>query len=154
MNTRLYVCLIPLLFGSAASAVSTNAVPAVLGIAQTTQKPSSNSIPLSVFTIPHDPKEGRDPFFPNSARLATSNAGTNSAAASMANSIAFLLQGISGTSDRRLAIINGRTFAAGEEGEITVGARRVNVRCVEIRADSVVIETGGSSRELHLRSAN
>jgi type II secretory pathway component PulC len=66
-------------------------------------------------------------------------------------SVSYALQGISGTATKRFAIINGRTFEVDEEAEIAVGNSRVRIRCLEIRADSVLIESSGEKRELKLR---
>jgi hypothetical protein len=62
------------------------------------------------------------------------------------------LQGISGPPERRLAIINTRTFAAGEEEEVPTAAGRTRIRCLEINADSVVVLVGQQRRELHPRA--
>jgi hypothetical protein len=112
----------------------------------------SNAIPQSMFVIPTSPKEGRDPFFPTSERFASSGTSTNARPAPATSLSALILQGISGSGDRRLAIVNGRTLAEGEETEISVGATRIRFRCVEIKADAVVIEMGDNRRELRLRS--
>ncbi len=63
------------------------------------------------------------------------------------------LNGISGSAEHRLAIVNNRTFEAGEEGEVLSGSERVRIRCVEIKADAVVIQfvSGGTRRELRFR---
>jgi len=99
----------------------------------------------SVFIIPANPTEGRDPFFPISSRgyvvtVATSVPGSDFTL--------IVLKGISGPPDHRLAIINNRTFAAGEEGDIVTRQGRLHIRCTDIKAGSVVIESGGQSREL------
>jgi hypothetical protein len=61
------------------------------------------------------------------------------------------LNGISGTVDRRLAIINNQTFQTNEEGEVPTNPGRARIRCVEIRADSVLVQVGGEQRVLRLR---
>lgn len=50
------------------------------------------------------------------------------------------LGGLSGPPWRRLAIINNLTFSEGEMVLIWCGATNVNVRCVEIRANSVIAQ--------------
>jgi hypothetical protein len=111
----------------------------------------SNAIPQSVFVIPSNPKQGRDPFFPESGRFASTGSSTNAKPVSTTSLAALILQGISGSPDHRLAIINGRTLAEGEETEISIGNARVHFRCVEIKEDTVVIEMGSERRELRFR---
>lgn len=107
-------------------------------------------LPKSVFVLPANPDEGRDPFFPNSTRpYATSTPAAPARPA--AAPVSLVLKGFSGPVDRRLAIINNRTFEAGEEGDVVFPGGRIKVRCVEIRDESVVIEMGGERRELRLR---
>ena len=53
------------------------------------------------------------------------------------------LNGISGTSERRLAIINGKTFQTGDHESLKLGEKTVTVRCIEIRQTSVVISIDG-----------
>jgi hypothetical protein len=54
---------------------------------------------------------------------------------------------------RPTAMINGRTFEPGEEGEIRMpsGARML-IKCEDIRSESAIISVGGRRRELRLRS--
>jgi len=61
------------------------------------------------------------------------------------------LRGISGTVDRRLAIINGHTFGVGEEGEVPTSNGRARIRVLEIKSDSVVVLVNGEQRVLRLR---
>jgi hypothetical protein len=100
----------------------------------------------STFVIPTNPKEGRDPFFPNSTRLYEV---VLPAQPHVADVSSLILKGISGPSDHRLAIINNRTFAVGDEESLATPHGPIHVRCVEIKADSVVIETGGQRHELN-----
>lgn len=118
-----------------ASAAATNAAPVQL------------IIPKSVFIIPSTPQEGTDPFFPKAYRRAEPVVRSPTPIATSD----LHLKGFSGTSDNRLAIINNHTLATGEEADLTLGGRRVRVRCVEIKADSVVIEVAGQRQELRLR---
>lgn len=110
----------------------------------------SNSIPVSVFTVPTDSKHGHDPFFPGSTRTP---GGSFRAAQpkSTQSDVVLLLNGLSGSLAHRLAMINGKTVAETEEIEIVTGLGRTKVRCVQIKAESVVVEVDGSRRELHLR---
>lgn len=67
-------------------------------------------------------------------------------------SVELKLNGISGTTDHRLAIINNRTFEANEEGPVSTTLGPVRIRCLEIKPDSVLIQVGGEQRILRLRS--
>ena len=64
-----------------------------------------------------------------------------------------LLKGISGSGNRRLALINNQTFAAGETASVHVGNSSKKVKCVEIREKSVVISAEGdaANQELFLK---
>jgi hypothetical protein len=61
------------------------------------------------------------------------------------------LNGISGVAGKPLAIINSRTFEIGEEGEIVSSGNRVRIRCLEIKADTAVIQIGPERRVLRMR---
>ena len=111
------------------------------------------AIPKSVFTVPKKPEEGCDPFFPESARF--SGVTNVSPTVVVTTPLTPLnLQGISGSPENRLAIINGKTVAAGETIEILKGGSRIRVHCVEITAVSCTIEVGNERRELRLRGEN
>lgn len=104
-------------------------------------------IPPSVFFVPSATQAVKDPFFPNSTRLAvltTTKTNPPGAVTDLA------LQGLSGTAARPLATINNRIFEPGEEQEVVTPSGKVRVRCVEInlKDESVVIEAGGGRREL------
>lgn len=99
----------------------------------------------SVFVMPTNPKEGRDPFFP------TSNRPYESAQAGqphVGDITALVLKGVSGPPDHRLAIINNRTFAVGDTQDLVTPQGHIHVRCVEIKDGSVVIESAGQKHEL------
>lgn len=143
-----------LAFASLAAQTRSNAPSKALPAA-TNAAPAQPEIPKSVFIIPTTPQEGKDPFFPRSTRLFTSAVvKTNLPPAAVAAIAAELhLNGISGTTDRRLAIINNRTFETNEEAVVTSkSGPPVRIRCLEIKADSVVIQiVGGERRVLSLR---
>jgi len=99
----------------------------------------------SVFVVPTNPKDGRDPFFPNSTRSYE----TVSAARPHAGDVSSLvLKGISGPPNHRLVIINNHTFGVGDEENLVTPQGPIHIRCVEIKARSVVIESGGQRHEL------
>jgi len=110
---------------------------------------NSKTVPQSVFTVPTTPAEGRNPFFPKSGGGAATNR-----TAQTANTIVLVLNGFGGTPAKPLVIINNRTFGEGEEAEVASGSLRAKIRCVEIKADSAVVEMNGERQELHLRSGN
>jgi hypothetical protein len=127
--------------GSASGAtVATNSAPAQAGA------------PKSVFNIPTSPQDtGKDPFFPQSTRL-RSKPVVASATNVPLPMVALELKGISGALDRRLAIINDRTFSLDEEGEVPTDTGRVRIRVTDIKSDSVVVVVNGQQRVLRLRS--
>jgi hypothetical protein len=61
------------------------------------------------------------------------------------------LQGISGPEARRLAIINGKTFAPGDGNSIKVGKKSVTVRCVSITEGTAKVTMEGIEGERELR---
>ena len=94
------------------------------------------------------PNFGRDPFFPNSLRRG--KVVQDSVVEPVANFNNIVLKGTSGTPEKRLAILNNKTFAAGEDGELRIGGHLTKVKCVEVREKSVVISINGITRELFL----
>jgi hypothetical protein len=112
----------------------------------TTLKPA---LPASVKSeFRDDPKFGRDPFFPNSERRKATNEAVQVDVP--AAHYKFRLQGISGPMERRLAIIQNRTFAVGEEADMKIEGKPLKVRCLEIKEQSVIIEVNGSKQEISL----
>jgi hypothetical protein len=119
-------------------------------LAPTNAAPVQPEIPKSVFIIPTTPQEGKDPFFPSSMRL-FSSAVVKTNVQPTTRPVELHLNGISGTADHRLAIINNQTFEINEEGEVPTHPGRTRIRCLEIKPDSVLIQVGGEQRVLHLR---
>ena len=106
-------------------------------------------LPQSIFNIPSQPSEGRNPFFPQS---------TVRVVAPIVNkehpvdTTLFVLNGIT-SPPKRTAMINGRTFEPGEEGEVRLpGGGKMMIKCEEIKAESAVISVAGQRRELRMRS--
>jgi len=66
---------------------------------------------------------------------------------------ALVLKSISGTKNRRFALLNNQTFGVGESARVQLGDSEVKVRCLEIRERSVVVAVEGQegSREVFLR---
>lgn len=61
-----------------------------------------------------------------------------------------LLKGISGAAMHRFALINDATLTKNEEGKVRVGSTNVVVRCLDIRASSVVIQIKGAAHPTEL----
>ena len=120
------------------------AVPAAA--APSGQTTATEAAIRSAFVIPSNPQEGRDPFFPDSSRPYRHAQATTQHL--VADVTSLVLKGISGPSDHRLAIINNRTFAVGDEQDLVTPQGRLRVHCVEIKPDSVVVEFAGESHEL------
>lgn len=98
----------------------------------------------SVFVMPANPREGRDPFFPESSRpYEEALASTNRTEAS-----AFTIKGMSYEHGHAMVIINNHTFAVGDEGDVVSGSSHVHLRLIEIRGDAAVIEVNGLRREI------
>jgi len=112
----------------------------------------ASDIPRSVFVVPKNQRQGRDPFYPDSVRPYGSGAPVQTT--NSASSVVIVLNGLSGSTQKRLAIINGQTLAEDETADIPTPTGRVRVRCVEIKDTSAVIEIGTELRELRLRSGN
>jgi hypothetical protein len=61
-----------------------------------------------------------------------------------------VLRGISGTPQRRFALVNDSTLAQGEEAKVRVGTTKWTVRCVQITENSVVLHVNGSADRTEL----
>jgi len=120
--------------------------------ATTNAAPAELELPKSVFIIPTNSAEGKDPFFPLSTRLNPPPPDkTTNVPPVVVQPVQLDLKGISGALNHRLAIINNQTFGVGEEGEVTANSARVRIVCKEIKDDSVVVLVKGQKRTLHLR---
>lgn len=133
----------------------------------TNSAPKALVIPKSVFVEDPNPRNGKDPFFPDSVRrlpvaaepVKPSRPGTTNATAKpvvvvpVKKNPSLVLQGISGSQNLRLATINGRNFEQGESVVVRTPEGMVRVTCVEILARSVIIRVEGDSerKELKLR---
>jgi len=113
--------------------------------------------PKSVFVMPTGPQEGRDPFFPKSQRPyinATPVVPTLTNPQPAAPITYDLkLNGISGTAERPLAIINGKTFEKGEEAEVRMGLARVNIPVIEITSNTATVQVGAQQQVLRMRGS-
>ena len=105
-----------------------------------------------VFVIPQSPQQGmRDPFYPKSLRIFAHAPVPVVVATQAVARVELKLQGISGTPNHRLPIINGRTFELGEEAEVPVQGGKVAVKVIEIKGDSVIAQANGERYELKMR---
>lgn len=103
----------------------------------------------SLFIVPGNIKEGRDPFFPESTRayeavMAASQTNRTSEVTSLK------VPGISGETGHLLAIINNHTFATGDEGDVLTPTGRVHLHCIEIQPTYVVVEVNGQRHRIKL----
>jgi len=104
----------------------------------------------SVFVMPTNSREGRDPFYPESLR--PYEAAAAAAIGGVVESSALICKGVLGTPGHFVAIINNHAFAVGDEGEVRTKGTPVRIRCVEIRNNLVVIEINGQRRELMIEA--
>jgi hypothetical protein len=105
-------------------------------------------IPQSVFVIPSQPRDGRNPFLPASA-IPVITTKVVDPGAEVAN---LVLNGLTGP-PKRTAMINGRTFEAGEEADVRLASgAKLRVKCEQIRQDAAVVSVAGQRRELRLRA--
>jgi hypothetical protein len=119
----------------------------------TTPPPSPNlvpevAVPQSVFSI--DDKTAKDPFFPNSTRIKVVAPIT----APVVSASLFTLNGLAGTSENPLIMINNRTMGPNEDAEVNTVAGRKKIHCVQINpaTSSATITVAGMTEtiELHL----
>ena len=104
----------------------------------------------STFTRPvASLEEGRDPFYPTSARILAEAKPVDPEQSF--EPVELVLKGISGTKRRPLALINNRTFTVGDEQEVGVAGNRVTVKCLAIEGMKAIILVQGQVRELELR---
>lgn len=62
-----------------------------------------------------------------------------------------VLKSISGTPSRRFALVNDQTFAAGDTLPVKMLDGKVNVRCVEVREQSVLVAVHGEDAPREIR---
>jgi hypothetical protein len=61
------------------------------------------------------------------------------------------LRGISGTPNRRFALVNDRTLTKNEVAKVRIGNTNVAVRCLEISQDRVILQINDSPEKTELR---
>lgn len=148
-NAGLLIGLV-LLWSGAVGTASQKDAPAKAGRKLVLQKVPEVPIPPSVFNIPSQPSEGRNPFYPQSVvKVVVPKPNTPN---NPLDTTTLVLNGIT-SPPKRTAMINGRTFEPGEEGEVrTLAGNRVLIKVEEIKTESAIIVVGGQRRELHLRA--
>jgi hypothetical protein len=103
----------------------------------------------SLFIVPSTTSEGKDPFFPHlTDRFSAPPTAKPVKPSNNVGVDALTLQGVAGHTNARICVINGRTFAIGDEDGVPTSSGRVQIRCLEINETNVVIELGGERREL------
>src|ERR1700744_202097 len=117
--------------------------------AEPPKKPAPKPRPAkSVFIMPTSPKEGRDPFFPDSTRVY--EVGVADTAHAQAVEITSLkVKGYSIVNGQPMIIINNHTFTIHDEGDVLTSSGRVHVRCLDIRPNVVILEANGQRQDLH-----
>ena len=108
------------------------------------------AIPQSVFETS---TQFLDPFHPKSIRRVAMSRADEGEKKSTDSELASLLilNGLSGSSVQRLAIVNGKTIAAGENSDVLTQRGKVKVHCLEIRASSVVVAVGTDGTKVELK---
>ena len=130
--------------------LSLNAVSAPANT-QPTNAPAAAEAPLPKSVFDFDSKSGKDPFFPKSTRrVPTQPSAPRDTTPEVPDGV-FQLQGVSIANGHKLAIINKRTLAEGEEMDVKMKAGVMRLKCVEIRERSVIISIRGTTQEIFLR---
>jgi hypothetical protein len=97
------------------------------------------------------PPKGKDPFFPKSHRLEPATPHESAAPGKTAPPVAILaLKGIVGSASRRFAVINNEPMTVGETASVRVPDGRVQVQCLEIGSDYVLIKAEGENQTKRL----
>jgi acetolactate synthase small subunit len=91
-------------------------------------------------------RAGKDPFFPN--RRLQDDKATPQPHSTKPQEL--VLRGVTGSADRRVALINDLVFTKGETGKIKVGTNTFRIRVIDIREKSVIIDREGQPRPLEL----
>lgn len=129
-------------------ALAAAGAPAVLGEPPKAAAKTAPVPPRSVFAMPTSPREGRDPFFPESKRPYEDATPAKPTQTVVVN--AFTVNGQSVEHGQTMVIINNHTFAVGEEGDVLTPGGRTHLRLIEVRNGVAVIESNGTRRELKI----
>ena len=99
----------------------------------------------SVFVMPASPREGRDPFFPESTRPFEATVSASHAV----EMTALTVKGFTIMNGHPMVIINNHSFMVGDEGDVLATGGRVHLKCLEIRSDVAIVEVNGLRHEIH-----
>lgn len=102
----------------------------------------------SVFIMPANPKEGRDPFFPESTRVYEVTAAVAATTARVAEITTLKVKGYSLVNGQPMVIINNHAFMITDEGDVLTSSGRVHIRCIDIKPSNVTIEANGQLQKL------
>ena len=100
--------------------------------------------------------KGVDPFFPTSRRRYPKAAPTEVVSAppteeASGNVEHLTLKGITGLGSQRLALINNRTFAAGESAAVRTPTGQMKIRVLELGESSVKVTIGNEGKVYEIR---
>lgn len=102
--------------------------------------PADTNAPVkSVFILPTNPNEGRDPFFPNSMRPYQDFVPKRAVDLTVLR-----IRGFSEIAGHRYVIIDNHTFGQGDEGDVITPGGRVHIHCLSVGTDTVLVESNGS----------
>jgi len=113
--------------------------------------PVELEIPRSVFAMPATAKEGKDPFFPLSTRIYKNTAPVPVKTNQVPKvEVDLRINGVSGSDDKPLVIINNETFGVGDTRDVVSGGQKLSIKCLEIDpvAGRATVEVGHERREL------
>jgi hypothetical protein len=99
----------------------------------------------SVFVMPSSPKEGRDPFFPDSTRPYEAAVATSH----VVEVTSLAVKGYSVVNGVPCVIINNHSFMAGDEGDVLTPGGRVHVRCLQIKPTVAIVDVNGRRHDLN-----
>lgn len=105
------------------------------------------NVPRSVF-VSNDPA-AKDPFFPGRGRVSKFVQPTPEQ--KVPDFSELQLRGVTGTDERRIALINNQTFAKGDEGEVRMGSSRLKIKVMEIQDKSVILKIEGQEQPRELK---
>ena len=118
----------------------------VAGQADPAKAAAAKPVPKrSVFVMPTNPKEGRDPFYPNSTRVYEAAVSTSH----VVEMTTLAVKGYSVVGGVPCVIINNHSFMAGDEGDVLTPGGRVHVRCLQIKPTVAIVEVNGQRHDLN-----
>ena len=153
---------------NALGSIGTNAVAgtnALAGSKGTNALAGTNVVLMETNSIFEDnPANGRNPFFrvartpapvaPPCSGVEPAQGQTPPAPPKPKPEVVLTLTGIMGTSHRRAALINDRTFEVGDEAVIRSGESQARVLCLEIGAQHAVVQVDGKPESIKLMLKN